>query len=120
MNPNNQIKNRPQKIKVLKEYTSKMDGKNIICLRLCARGNHFGVVKIYPDSAVAYDYSNNEKLELRTFVGNEESIIDWVDIDLANRRYASLVTEFMYQGIKLPNTPRNNHLVLVQVEKYES
>lgn len=104
-----------------KMYESFMSGENV-CLILYRRRDLYGVVTLYKNTAVSQDYVHSEPETniLSTFKGNEESIIDWVPLDLANRRFTNLMMKRIYMECGLPdnggvkNAP---HLMLVQKDE---
>lgn len=85
----------PQRTSTVKsfEYTEAQKQTRAV---MCKLNNKFGVVMFSGDTAFARDYKNpSSDDELRTYVGNEVEIIDWVSLDEAEGRYADLLTRFL-------------------------
>ena len=61
------------------------------------RGLKYGVVSLFSEAAVAADYRQHESSELRTLIGNEGSIIDWVHFELANQRFTDIAMQLLNQ-----------------------
>lgn len=87
------------KLTIVKSYQSRLDGENIrlVMYRKEQRGKtRYGIAKLFSDIACTKDYRNPEANELRTFPGNEDSIIDWVSAQEANARYTNIMMELLY------------------------
>lgn len=107
-------KNKPA-FPVVQSYESMLEGE-IVKLVMYRCRQLYGIVTLFPDVAVAADYRNNESNELRTLIGNETSIIDWVSLELAKDRYAHIVVKLLYQsrGVGSPNETVQRKLQLVR------
>jgi hypothetical protein len=81
---------------IVKSYESNLEGENVKLL-MYRHGRRYGVVTLFPDAAVTADYQHNETNELRTLIGNECSIIDWVSMEEANQRYARIAMKLLHR-----------------------
>lgn len=79
----------------VKVYQSILEGEQIRVV-MYRKGVRYGVVSLFKETAVARDYRNADTHnELRTFIGNEENIIDWVSAKTSNQRYNDLLIQLL-------------------------
>lgn len=72
-------------ITTVKFYQSNLKGEEI-CLNMYRQGKRYGIAILKDGTVIAPDYKNGSG-ELRTFPGNEHTIIDWTSMEDANDRY---------------------------------
>jgi len=81
-------------IKVVKMYESVMQDEEVK-LVMYRKGASYGVATIRHNTVLAKNYQEDEQQNLSTFIGNEASIIDWIDINEATVRYNSLLMDLI-------------------------
>jgi hypothetical protein len=82
-----EVAKRTTRLVMVKHYESKLDGEKVKLI-LYRKGERYGVVSHFPGAAVARDYKNGDiTCELRTMIENQEYIIDWVSVTVADERY---------------------------------
>jgi len=82
------------RLSVVKTYASDIQGEEVK-LVMYRKGSSYGVVTLRHNTATAKDYQEDEKKSLSTFVGNESSVIDWVNLNEANTRYNTLLMDLI-------------------------
>lgn len=85
----------PINMPVVKKYESFLKGE-MVRVVMYRNGRRYGVVMVKGNTASTINPMDKSD-RLTTFAGNEESIIEWVPIELANSHYADLVLPLLGQ-----------------------
>ena len=100
------------KLNTVKCYFSELNEEKIrLVMYRNGRSKKYGIVTVRENTVIAPDYKGGGE-ELRTFLGNEEQVIDWTTVEIANTRYRDLLAKLIGQVV-MPTIAGKGNLRLV-------
>ncbi|MEI7994721.1 MAG: hypothetical protein WCH01_07440 [Methylococcaceae bacterium] len=95
------IKIRRELLMLIRSFESTLDGEDIKVV-MYQRQNQYGVAIIHKNMVSTKDYRGviGARQMLRTFIGLEANVIDWVSFEEANIRYTTMLNVMLNSGEK--------------------